>query len=263
MKTTPTKRTPKTPKIKMTPTKRTDKTPKKGNPEPLPGLAPIRDLGLVVSKRIKADGNARHQWGMTPAPDELARTIEQARPNVKNYFAAERALEKLPPIQKIAKQSKAKQAAAGKLYDAAAKARRTLWGNAIDTALAEALEGFWREWARAEKEPPAAFTAGWHLQKALLLLAGPDALHGKKMNVKKAAARPRPKRKTNPLKEQVLIAWDDYCEDFGEEATKLHFAEDWLMGKAATYDIQTDWATYELSLHGNHAKPGTIRRWLK
>lgn len=142
---------------------------------------------------------------------------------------------------------------------------RDSWGKAMariksDPIAAEA----WRNLQAAALDENEGFAAGWNLATAFFLLsAGAPAKHGKRMNPKKAAARPRPKRKANPLKVAVLAAWRDYFEDTAGTGTKADFAENWLFAEADVYDLEASKVDDEFRLKGFSAKSGTVRRWLK
>ncbi len=243
MKMTPTNRTPKTPNIKTTPTKRTDKTPKKGKGKP----PPFTDKGLYEATHAPA--GEINEWGLSKHPCELANELEATFPLVAAYRKAWNA---------IAGKGNAPES----LKSEYRKARNRLKKDALQSELEAALTDFWH--AAESDGDAAAFRAGWKLRQALDLAgAFYNARRGKQMNVKKAAARPRPKRKTNPLKVAVLQAWEDYREDTEGTGTKLNFGENWLFAEGDAYDIEGSHADAEFSHKGHRAKMATVRRWLK
>lgn len=108
-----------------------------------------------------------------------------------------------------------------------------------------------------------AFRAGFEFAFAYLLAnAGANARHGKRMNSKGAAARPRKKRNTNPLKVAVLKALQDYKADAkGKPVKKTEFVR-WLHRNAGTYDIKSN--RWQLSIGGSKwVMEDTVRKWVK
>ena len=125
---------------------------------------------------------------------------------------------------------------------------------------------------RADKDPAAAFRAGWTLREALDVLAMWEAKIGKKLLPTKAAKAKRPKR--DPFKtrlgQAIKNAWNDYREEAtvnGEDYSALSFSQEWLRTNRDAYDLESEFdkkgeLIFRLGGTSEQRKADTIRKWL-